>query len=87
MSRVERISISSKNFIEGSNTAGKRMAAHLARREPGRKVLNDEIERLMEGIIVIPERKATRVKEETSNSKKIKIVSSYPLGWILIKRY
>ncbi|MBU3957385.1 hypothetical protein KKI19_03895 [Patescibacteria group bacterium] len=87
MSRVERISISSKNFIEGSDTAGKRMAAHIARREPGRVVMKNEIEGLMEGIIVIPERKATRVKEGTSNSKKTEIVSSYPLGWILIKRY
>ena len=87
MSRIEQISISSKNFIEGSDTAGKRMAAHIARREPGRIILKDEIEKLIEGIIVIPERKATRVKEETSNSKKTEIVSSYPLGWTKIKRY
>lgn len=89
MRRVERISISSKNFIEGSDTAGKRMAAHLDRREQGRRVIleNETIERLTEEVIVIPRERTIREGERSSSSKKIKSTSSYPLGWILIKRY
>lgn len=87
MSKVEQISISSKNFIEGSNTAGKRMVAHVDRRTEGRIRVENEIERLMEGIIVIPEERSTGEEKSPLTSEKTKIVASYPLGWTKIKRF
>ena len=86
MSRVEEDSFSSENSIKGSSVSKLRMKAHIARREPGRMTVEDEIEKLMEGIIVLEEG-IIREREDPRRAQKTEIVASYPIGWTKIKRY
>lgn len=62
------------------------MVTHIDRRTEGRIRMETEIEKLMEGIIVLEEGTVGE-KEDPRRARKTEIVSSYPLGWTKIKRY
>jgi len=85
MSRIEKFPVP-RNFTESGVESYKKMVTHIDRRTKGRKRVETEIEKLMEGIVVLEEGTIGE-KEGLRRARKTEIVSSYPLGWTKIKRY